>query len=182
MNQHKLLSVGVGALLILGIVGGAGFSNAIASSESPLDIGLQDDGEEEEEDEEEEINVSQIEVSAQQAIEIAENETNGTVVELELMTVAVNDTEEGTETADDNETTDETETLVWEVELLSQNGTEQEVLVDATDGTVLGVETDDADEADDDDGENEAEGAEQVNETTTENGDIEETETTTQSG
>lgn len=167
MNRHKLLSIGVGTVLILGIVGGVGFSSVVASSENPLDIGLQNDDEEEEE---EDINVSQIEVSAQQAIAIAENETNGTVVELELVTEAVNETEEETETAADNETEDENETLVWEVELI-QDGTEQEVLVDATDGTVLDVQTedgeqDDADEAENDDNEE----TEQETETTTTQG------------
>ncbi|MFC7047338.1 PepSY domain-containing protein [Halobacteriaceae archaeon GCM10025711] len=81
------------------------------------------------------VELGQVNVSAGDAIAAAENETEGTVVELELFAAEVE------------------RTPVWTVEFLLDDGSEREVFVDATDGTVLGVRTDehDRDDFDDDD-------------------------------
>ena len=186
MRQRRLLAVGVGALLLVGMVAGVDVSGAVAPVENPLDVGAQDDaGEEEAEDEEEEedpVNVSQVHVPAREAIAIAENETNGTVVGLELTTVAPNElgaeNETETEEAAENETTDENEVLAWEVELVAQDGTEKEVLIDATDGSILGVLTESAEQEDAELAEDE--GTEQTD--ADRGNETEDTDTATESG
>ena len=134
MDNRKLLSIGVAALLV-----GSGFGGAFPSVEDPSDdssVQMLQDDDDDEDDEEEDVDLTRVNITAREAIAIAENETdaNATVVELEL------------EAEDD----DGNETLAYAIEFGSQNGTEREVLVDATDGTVIGVETDDGDDGGDD--------------------------------
>lgn len=190
MTRRRLLSIGMGVLLLVGVIGGAGLGGAVAPAENPLDVNAHEDEdtggkeeneqeereeqkereeheerEEAEEDEEEPVNLSRLQVSAQEAIATAENETNGTVVGLELTTEAPAELGAENETEAENETTDENETLVWEVELVTQDGTEKEVLIDATDGTVLGVETEAAEEEEAENGDAETDDADAGNET-----------------
>lgn len=187
MSQQKLWSVGVGVLLVLGAVVGAGLSGAVVPADNPLQL---DDDDEEEEEEEELTNVSDLAVNATEAIAIAENETEGTnatVVELELTTEdpeeLPEENESETEDGNDTQADEQAEIPVWEVELVTEDGSEIEVLVDATEGSVLLTQTETAEDegAENEEAENESETEE--SETGTDDADTgteaEENETTT---
>jgi Predicted membrane protein len=120
-NRHTVL--GVIGVIALGLLAmsGSGLALGQGSMSSVLDDGDDDDT----------IAAENVSLSEQEAIDIATAETNGTVEELEL------ESEDGTP--------------VYEVELITADGTETEVAVHANDGTVLETESDDeADEMDDD--------------------------------
>jgi Predicted membrane protein len=84
---------------------------------------LENETEEQYEENEEYVAPGNVGLSEQEAIDIATAEANGTVEEVEL------ESEYGTP--------------AYEVELVNSNGLETEVTVNANDGTVLEIETED---------------------------------------
>ena len=82
-----------------------------------------EDEENGEDDDEDSISASNVSLSEEDAIDIATDEVNGTVEEIEL------ENEDGMP--------------VYEIELVASNGSETEVTVHADEGTVLDIETED---------------------------------------
>ncbi|WP_175501340.1 PepSY domain-containing protein [Halogeometricum limi] len=113
----------VGIVALVAVIGAVGVGGALGPASTFAQV---DDGP---------VNLGDVEVSAAEAVEIAEGESDGTAVELEAFTSILSGLP------------------VWEVEFVDENGNETEVYVDGTSGDVLNVETEpaDADEADDED-------------------------------
>lgn len=109
--DRRTVIVAVVALTLL--VGAGGLAIAQGSGSSPLADA----------DDDESVAPSNVSLSEQDAIDIATDEVNGTVEEVEL------ENEDGTP--------------VYEVEIVASNGSATEVVVHANDGTVLKTETED---------------------------------------
>jgi len=112
-HNVRTLSGIVVVAIALSVIATSGFALAQGAGSSPLDGA----------DEDNSVTQNDVNLSAQEAIDIATAEANGTVQEVEL------ESEDGTP--------------VYEIELAASGGAETEVTVHANDGTVLNTETED---------------------------------------
>jgi uncharacterized membrane protein YkoI len=119
LGGRTLLGAVVVAVALFSVVVGGGLAVAQGNGMSPTDDA----------DDEESIAANNVSLSEEDAIDVATAEANGSVDEVEL------ESEDGTP--------------VYEVELVTENGSETDVAVHANDGTVL--ETESEAEAEDED-------------------------------
>ena len=117
----RTLSGIVVVAIALSVIASSGFALAQGAGSSPLDGA----------DEDNSVTQNNVNLSEQEAIDIATTEANGTVQEVEL------ESEDGTP--------------VYEVELVAASGSETEVAIHADDGTVLETESEEENEVEEDD-------------------------------
>ena len=120
-HNVRTLSGIVVVAIALSVIATSGFALAQGAGSSPLDGA----------DEDNSVTQNDVNLSAQEAIDIATAEANGTVQEVEL------ESEDGTP--------------VYEVELVAASGSETEITVHANDGTVLETESEEDDGMEEDD-------------------------------
>jgi uncharacterized membrane protein YkoI len=116
LDGRTLLGAVVVAVALFSVVVGGGLAVAQGNGMSPTDDA----------DDEESIAANNVSLSEEDAIDVATAEANGSVDEVEL------ESEDGTP--------------VYEVELVTENGSETDVAVHANDGTVLETESEAEDE------------------------------------
>jgi uncharacterized membrane protein YkoI len=116
LGGRTLLGAVVVAVALFSVVVGGGLAVAQGNGMSPTDDA----------DDEESIAANNVSLSEEDAIDVATAEANGSVDEVEL------ESEDGTP--------------VYEVELVTENGSETDVAVHANDGTVLETESEAEDE------------------------------------
>lgn len=125
MSKSTAIAVGVVALLVVG-TGGVAFGAATSPLAPEADAG----SEEREPQEEGEQSENETAVTANETIEAmnaAENETNGTVI--------------GARLSGEGDVDLEASTFVYEFDVLAENDTQLQVSVYAENGTVIGVES-----------------------------------------
>ena len=120
-HNVRTLSGIVVVAIALSVIASSGFALAQGAGSSPLDGA----------DEDNSVTQNNVNLSEQEAIDIATTEANGTVQEVEL------ESEDGTP--------------VYEVELVAASGSETEVAIHADDGTVLETESEEENEVEEDD-------------------------------
>jgi len=120
-HNVRTLSGIVVVAIALSVIATSGFALAQGAGSSPLDGA----------DEDNSVTQNDVNLSAQEAIDIATAEANGTVQEVEL------ESEDGIP--------------VYEVKLVAASGSETEITVHANDGTVLETESEEDDGMEEDD-------------------------------